>query len=160
MYTDHKINNNEIIIVIFTYNSNAQTSQNPTQTGITKSISNLNITGKSKPLIQLKTEQTEPEDDAYETDKNVYENPEFNLGSRYNYPRLPIVEKLAEIKYQLEKNNIIIIQGNTGCGKTTQVPMMILDHSVEMNRHCNILVTQPRYFKYFIFFNKIIVKNH
>ena len=128
------------------YNQNAQANQTPTHIGITKSISNLDLNGTSKPLIHLKTEQTEPQDDAYETDKNIYENPEFNLGSKYQYLPLPIVEKLTEIKYQLEKNNIIIIQGNTGCGKTTQVPMMILDHSVEMNRHCNIIVTQPRYF--------------
>lgn len=41
-------------------------------------------------------------------------------------------------------NNVLIIQGPTGCGKTTQVPQFILDdcrHKAEM---CNIIVTQPR----------------
>lgn len=44
----------------------------------------------------------------------------------------------------IECNRITIIQGATGSGKTTQVPQYILDHYVSENRHCNIIVTQPR----------------
>lgn len=38
----------------------------------------------------------------------------------------------------------MVIQGATGCGKSTQVPQYILDDAVDNNRHANILVTQPR----------------
>uniref|UniRef100_A0A4W3JKS0 RNA helicase n=1 Tax=Callorhinchus milii TaxID=7868 RepID=A0A4W3JKS0_CALMI len=43
-------------------------------------------------------------------------------------------------------NSVIIIRGQTGCGKTTQVPQFILDYFVKNNRgsDCNIVVTQPR----------------
>uniref|UniRef100_A0A8C4XDW5 RNA helicase n=1 Tax=Erpetoichthys calabaricus TaxID=27687 RepID=A0A8C4XDW5_ERPCA len=44
----------------------------------------------------------------------------------------------------IESNSVVIIRGNTGSGKTTQVPQYILDHYSENNVPCNIIVTQPR----------------
>ena len=44
----------------------------------------------------------------------------------------------------IESNKVTVIQGETGSGKTTQVPQYILDHYVQNNEYCNILVTQPR----------------
>lgn len=41
-------------------------------------------------------------------------------------------------------NEVVIIQGPTGCGKTTQVPQFILDDCKAENKLCNIVVTQPR----------------
>lgn len=37
-----------------------------------------------------------------------------------------------------------MIQGPTGCGKTTQVPQFILDNCRDRREFCNIVVTQPR----------------
>lgn len=37
-----------------------------------------------------------------------------------------------------------VIQGATGCGKTTQVPQFILNHFAAYREYCNIVVTQPR----------------
>ncbi|XP_076315102.1 putative ATP-dependent RNA helicase spindle-E [Tachypleus tridentatus] len=53
----------------------------------------------------------------------------------------PYRDKLVEL---IDIHQVVIIQGNTGCGKTTQVPQYILDHCAEKGRHCNIVVTQPR----------------
>ena len=44
----------------------------------------------------------------------------------------------------IECNQVTVIQGSTGSGKTTQVPQYILDHYADMGKYCNIIVTQPR----------------
>lgn len=43
---------------------------------------------------------------------------------------LPIVAKKREIMEKLEKNKVLIVSGDTGCGKTTQVPKYILEHAM------------------------------
>ncbi|KAF7391859.1 hypothetical protein HZH68_011402 [Vespula germanica] len=59
---------------------------------------------------------------------------------------LPIFRYREEILQKLEKNNVLLIRGNTGCGKTTQVPQFILDSYIRSGNatDCNILVSQPR----------------
>lgn len=51
-----------------------------------------------------------------------------------------------EIFQKLEKNNILLIRGDTGCGKTTQIPQFIMDSYIKNGNatDCNILVSQPR----------------
>lgn len=44
----------------------------------------------------------------------------------------------------LSTNEVLIIEGPTGCGKTTQVPQFILDDCRTNNQPCNVVVTQPR----------------
>lgn len=44
----------------------------------------------------------------------------------------------------IEANQVVIINGPTGCGKTTQVPQYILEHYMKRQKYCNIVVTQPR----------------
>ncbi|PIK35179.1 putative ATP-dependent RNA helicase DHX30 [Apostichopus japonicus] len=46
----------------------------------------------------------------------------------------------------LENNCVVVLCGETGCGKTTQVPQFILDSYLEKREgaKCNIVVTQPR----------------
>lgn len=44
----------------------------------------------------------------------------------------------------IETNQVCIIKGPTGCGKSTQIPQFILDAYVRKQAHCNIVVTQPR----------------
>ena len=47
---------------------------------------------------------------------------------------------------QIERNQVILIKGDTGCGKTTQVPQFIMDSFTKEGKasKCNIIVTQPR----------------
>ncbi|XP_013395575.1 putative ATP-dependent RNA helicase DHX57 [Lingula anatina] len=59
---------------------------------------------------------------------------------------LPAWEQQHEILKVIAENQVVVISGMTGCGKTTQVPQFILDSylnakSAEM---CNIICTQPR----------------
>jgi ATP-dependent helicase HrpA len=54
----------------------------------------------------------------------------FRLSHRppLNYPpELPIASKRAEIVRAIEKNPAVIISGETGCGKSTQIPKMCLE---------------------------------
>lgn len=44
----------------------------------------------------------------------------------------------------IKTNAVVIIEGPTGCGKSTQVPQFILDDCKESRQYCNIVVTQPR----------------
>ena len=41
---------------------------------------------------------------------------------------------------------VVVVSGETGCGKTTQLPQYILESEVEANRGaaCSIICTQPR----------------
>ncbi|XP_075476318.1 DExH-box ATP-dependent RNA helicase DExH7, chloroplastic isoform X3 [Primulina tabacum] len=59
---------------------------------------------------------------------------------------LPIAELRGDILHSLEENNVVVISGETGCGKTTQVPQYILDDMIEAERggFCNVICTQPR----------------
>lgn len=58
--------------------------------------------------------------------------------------KLPVMKYRNEILDTIRKNPIVIIKGDTGCGKSTQVPQMILDEAMYLNEHVNIMVTQPR----------------
>lgn len=51
---------------------------------------------------------------------------------------------IFQILGSIRSQSVTIIEGPTGCGKTTQVPQWILKESYEKRIHCNILVTQPR----------------
>jgi len=59
---------------------------------------------------------------------------------------LPVFNKKSEIMNAINENPIIIIRGNTGCGKTTQVCQFILDDYIASGQgaYCSIVVTQPR----------------
>ncbi|GAB4848110.1 hypothetical protein Ancab_002774 [Ancistrocladus abbreviatus] len=65
------------------------------------------------------------------------------LGSR---AALPIAKSKDEILHQLKENNVLVVCGETGSGKTTQVPQYILDDMIEAGYggDCNIICTQPR----------------
>ncbi|KAL3288338.1 hypothetical protein HHI36_002786 [Cryptolaemus montrouzieri] len=50
-------------------------------------------------------------------------------------------EKILNV---MRTNSVMVIDGPTGCGKTTQVPQYILDDCRALGKDCNIVVTQPR----------------
>ncbi|XP_061376870.1 putative ATP-dependent RNA helicase DHX57 isoform X2 [Danaus plexippus] len=60
--------------------------------------------------------------------------------------KLPAWQKRKEILQAMEKSQVIVISGETGCGKSTQVPQYILDNWLEnyIGNHVEIVCTQPR----------------
>ncbi|KAF7278535.1 hypothetical protein GWI33_008239 [Rhynchophorus ferrugineus] len=75
--------------------------------------------------------------------KDLYSKYSFKLPSD-NKTELPIDSFKSQIITQIELNQVTVIEGPTGCGKTTQVPQMILDSCREKREYCHIIVTQPR----------------
>lgn len=59
---------------------------------------------------------------------------------------LPIMEFKKEILDAIKDNQVVVISGDTGCGKTTQVPQFIFENAIRngIGSLCNIIVTQPR----------------
>ncbi|VVD01565.1 unnamed protein product [Leptidea sinapis] len=62
--------------------------------------------------------------------------------NKYTFKRKEDTKNL--IVRKLNAYPVIIIEGPTGCGKTTQVPQWILDDCYNNRRPCKIIVTQPR----------------
>ncbi|KAJ8680609.1 hypothetical protein QAD02_016396 [Eretmocerus hayati] len=60
--------------------------------------------------------------------------------------RLPAFNKRDEILDMIDRNQVVLISGETGCGKTTQVAQFILDHEIECGRGSitQVACTQPR----------------
>ncbi|CAK1555642.1 unnamed protein product [Leptosia nina] len=59
---------------------------------------------------------------------------------------LPAFKKQEDILDVIDRNQVIVISGETGCGKSTQIPQLILDKAMRNKKGANvrILVTQPR----------------
>ncbi|XP_045156414.2 3'-5' RNA helicase YTHDC2-like [Mercenaria mercenaria] len=57
---------------------------------------------------------------------------------------LPINQYKEEILGMIRENQVCLISGETGSGKTTQVPQMILDDCHQNKQACRIFCTQPR----------------
>ncbi|PWA42003.1 hypothetical protein CTI12_AA548740 [Artemisia annua] len=59
---------------------------------------------------------------------------------------LPAFREKERLLQAIAQNQVIIISGETGCGKTTQLPQYILESEIESGRgaFCNIICTQPR----------------
>ncbi|RVW74627.1 DExH-box ATP-dependent RNA helicase DExH3 [Vitis vinifera] len=45
-----------------------------------------------------------------------------------------------------DSSDVVVVSGETGCGKTTQLPQYILESEIESGRgaFCSIICTQPR----------------
>ncbi|XP_052639292.1 ATP-dependent RNA helicase TDRD9 isoform X3 [Harpia harpyja] len=57
---------------------------------------------------------------------------------------MPIAKHREEIVSLIQSNSVVIVQGATGSGKSTQIPQYILDYCIQQSIYCNIAVTQPR----------------
>uniref|UniRef100_A0A8C5WX77 ATP-dependent RNA helicase DHX30 n=1 Tax=Laticauda laticaudata TaxID=8630 RepID=A0A8C5WX77_LATLA len=59
---------------------------------------------------------------------------------------LPVDSHKEAILSAVEQHPAVVIAGDTGCGKTTRIPQLLLEHFILEGRgaQCNVVVTQPR----------------
>jgi HrpA-like RNA helicase len=58
--------------------------------------------------------------------------------------RLPIAAEKGPILRAVRNSRVVVISGETGCGKTTQLPQFLLEEAEAAGEACKIVVTQPR----------------
>ncbi|EXC12993.1 putative ATP-dependent RNA helicase DHX36 [Morus notabilis] len=60
--------------------------------------------------------------------------------------KLPAFKMKSEFLKAVAENQVLVVSGETGCGKTTQLPQFILEAEISSLRgaDCNIICTQPR----------------
>lgn len=57
---------------------------------------------------------------------------------------LPIASFKDEILRTVDASQVLVFSGETGCGKSTQLPAYILENELSQGRPCKIIVTEPR----------------
>lgn len=59
---------------------------------------------------------------------------------------LPVYQVRDQLLSTLSSGHMAVLSGDTGCGKTTQVPQYLLEKEIEAGRGatCSIVCTQPR----------------
>ncbi|KAI8562893.1 hypothetical protein RHMOL_Rhmol03G0070800 [Rhododendron molle] len=60
--------------------------------------------------------------------------------------KLPAFKVRSEFLKAVAENQVLVVSGETGCGKTTQLPQFILEDEISAlhGASCNIICTQPR----------------
>ncbi|KAJ8280492.1 hypothetical protein GJAV_G00055500 [Gymnothorax javanicus] len=73
------------------------------------------------------------------------DNPKYTEMLKFR-EKLPSYKMKEELVQLVRANQVLVVSGETGCGKTTQVTQFILDDYIErgMGSACRVVCTQPR----------------
>ncbi|XP_058091802.1 DExH-box ATP-dependent RNA helicase DExH3-like [Magnolia sinica] len=77
--------------------------------------------------------------------QNWQESPEGQKMQEFRRS-LPAYKEKDALLTAISQNQVVVVSGETGCGKTTQLPQYILESEIEADRGaaCSIICTQPR----------------
>jgi len=99
----------------------------------------------SRAQIEEESERLKNHYDLWQSDfKSNKHSAAFKMQSIRN--NLPASESRDKITKLIENNAVVVLSGETGCGKSTQVPQFILEHAIfnGVGGETNIICTQPR----------------
>lgn len=107
------------------------------------------VDSSSSECQQPSTSSMDTLEDLEEDVKPDVSKPDNELYEKYQmepklYCDLPIFDSRTKILNAVRENRCVVLEGDTGCGKTTQVPQYILEDSFQRREYCNIICTQPR----------------
>ncbi|KAL9890727.1 putative ATP-dependent RNA helicase spindle-E [Glossina fuscipes fuscipes] len=108
--------------------------------------------------------------DESQSEYNTYNSPQSKVDKNDVYDRyhfdlernksLPIHDYKDEIVANIKQNPVTILEGDIGCGKTTQVPQYIIDDAYSRREYCKIVCTQPRKIAAISLANRICVERN
>ena len=78
-----------------------------------------------------------------------------NTHSTIEKKELPIEEHKVDILRQINRDRVTIVQGETGCGKSARLPLMLLESS--SNRPCRIMVRNLCSSAFFLLLSNLII---
>ena len=84
--------------------------------------------------------------DALQTEQESLDTSPRHAAMRGARQRLPAYGSRDELLRALDASRVVVVSGETGCGKSTQVPQYLLEEECRNGRGgaCKIIVTQPR----------------
>lgn len=79
-----------------------------------------------------------------DNNSNPSETVEPTSEGNQRHPVLPIDEHKDRILNQIRSNRVTIIHGETGCGKSSRLPVMIYNDAKSRGAPCRMMISQPR----------------
>lgn len=58
--------------------------------------------------------------------------------------QLPMWNFRQQVVEAVDREQVVIVCGETGCGKSTQVPSFLLEHQLSLGKPCKLYCTEPR----------------
>ena len=116
----------------------------PVEDGISRLKQPQNVIGQPSKLPHPDTDKATNMSDSLKTtwsSKSITRAYQAMLKPRQT---LPIWTYRDDILGAIEKHQVVIVCGATGCGKSTQVPVYILENELSKGHHCKIYCTEPR----------------
>ncbi|XP_039513078.1 putative ATP-dependent RNA helicase DHX57 isoform X2 [Pimephales promelas] len=107
----------------------------------------VNLRKRMVKKAEIKTEQIQQENKKLCREFKRKQSSRRYTSMQEQRQKLPAWQKKDVILECLDKNQVLVISGMTGCGKTTQIPQFILDDFLQTGRQdrvANIMCTQPR----------------
>lgn len=99
--------------------------------------------GSSRGTSPAQNSPKEPSRDLVDLWNTVQSSPRFQqmLPGRMGLPMFSFKEAALQA---IDSSQVIILCGETGCGKSTQLPSYVLEHELSRGKSCKIYCTQPR----------------